>query len=84
MSFEVLGPYDKTGFENLSSRDKIFKSYPAIPDAEEEVARNILSNLARLADRRPLNDRDMKTLNAFYEIGHEEGGFEAGIQFALE
>ena len=48
-------------------------------------ATKILSRLARLAYRRPVNAADVQTLMTFYEDGRRDGGtFEAGVQFALE
>ena len=46
--------------------------------------REILSTLARRMYRRPIEDGDVATLLDFYEAGKAEGGFEAGIQYALE
>jgi hypothetical protein len=38
-----------------------------------------------LAYRRPVNDKDARTLLAFFDQGRKDGGnFDAGIQFALE
>ena len=51
---------------------------------EDRCAGEILSALGRRAYRRPLDDRDLDTLLAFYEQGRAEGGFEAGIRKALE
>ena len=51
---------------------------------EDRCAGEILSALGRRAYRRPLDDRDLDTLLAFYEQGRAEGGFEAGIRKAVE
>src|SRR5262249_4176855 len=58
---------------------------PATPADEKPCAARILSKLARLAYRRPVDDRDLRTLTAFFDAGRAEaGGFAAGVQFALE
>ncbi len=52
---------------------------------ETACATKILSRIARLAYRRPVNAADVQTLMKFYEDGRRDGGtFEAGVQFALE
>ncbi len=51
---------------------------------EERCASEILSALGRRAYRRPLDDRDLDTLLAFYEQGRAEGGFETGVRKAVE
>ncbi|MDK1021408.1 MAG: DUF1592 domain-containing protein [Candidatus Hydrogenedentes bacterium] len=85
IDFEIAGPYDATGVGDESpSRQKIFTRYPTGPEDEEACATEILSKLARRAYRRPVTDSDMDTLLAFYAEGRNEGGFEDGIQFALE
>jgi hypothetical protein len=47
-------------------------------------AKQIISNLARQAYRRPINDGDVERLLNHYQRGYNEGGFEAGIQAALQ
>jgi hypothetical protein len=44
----------------------------------------MLATLARRAYRRPPSDADIDTLMAFYEVGRTEGGFDTGIQAAVE
>ena len=51
---------------------------------EEACARKILSTLARRAYRRPVTAADLQPLLGFYHAGRSEGGFEAGIEMALE
>ncbi len=50
----------------------------------DRCAAEIVSTLGRRAYRRPLDDRDLDTLLAFYEQGRAAGGFEAGIRKAIE
>ncbi len=85
IEFQIDGPYNVTSIgHEATSRKKIFTNYPKSPEEETDVAREILSKLARQAYRRPINSGDMDTLIRLYEQGHREGGFEKGIQLALE
>ena len=58
------------------------KAAPATSDLA--CATKILSTLARRAYRRPVTAVDLKPLMGFYETGQRSGGFEAGIEMALE
>ena len=80
----ISGPYEAAGVGETPSRQRIFICAPASPEEEEPCAIRILSTLARLAYRRPVNDADMQTLLALYREGRGRAGFEAGIEAALE
>ncbi len=80
----IAGPFDATGPGETPSRERIFTCRPASAADEAPCAREILSTLARRAWRRPVTDRDLDVLLGFYEAGHGDGGFEAGIQRSLE
>lgn len=82
--FTIRGPYDITGPGNTPSRQRIFTCRPTTADQELPCARNILSTLLRRAYRLPVNIEDLNDLLPFYEAGKAEGGFDAGIQRALE
>src|SRR5262249_2001840 len=47
-------------------------------------AKKILTTLTRRAYRRPSTDADVQRLLPFYTTGKTEGGFDRGIQKALE
>ena len=82
----ITGPYESRGPGDTPSRRGLFACRPA-SDArsdEEACAREILSSLARLAYRRPAEPADVNTLMNFYRAGRGAGGFDAGIQLALE
>ena len=66
------------------SRNRIFVCRPSGAADEASCAEEILRTLARRAYRRPATDVDVADLMPFYELGRAEGGFDAGIQFALE
>ena len=80
----ILGPYDPQGPGDTPSRRKIFVCRPAGSQDEEPCARKILAALARRAYRRPATERDVQALFNLYKTGTEEGGFEAGIERALQ
>ena len=96
----ISGPYNSTGPGDTPSRRRIFVCHPstletassqALPlrqaQGEREdltCATTILSTLTRRAYRRPVTDADMQRLMPFYTAGRSEGGFDRGIQRALE
>ena len=80
----IAGPFDATGPGETPSRERILTCRPAGAAEEAPCAREILSTLARRAWRRPVTGRDLDTLLGFYEAGHRDGGFEAGIRRSLE
>ena len=82
---QIIGPYNPSGAAELPSRDRLFVCEPAGgPAGGEPCARMILSKLARQAYRRPATAADVETLLPFYRDGRTEGGFDAGIQAAVE
>ena len=86
-SVQITGPLSVDGPGDTPTRRRIFTCLPesAAPAAEQEAcARQILGTLARRAYRRPVDEADVATLLQFYEWGRADGGFEKGVQFALE
>ncbi len=83
-SISIEGPLSVDGPGDTPSRRQIFSCSPASADAEPACAREILGTLARRAYRRPVTESDLAELYEFYETGRREGGFDTGIQFALE
>ena len=80
----LSGPYGVDGAGDTPSRRRIFTCRPGAASAAEPCAREILSTLARRAYRRPVTAADLDVLLPFYEEGRAEGGFERGVQRALE
>ena len=83
----IGGPYAVTGPGDTPSRRAIFTCRPETAAAEDEraCATEIVSRLARRAYRRPVTPADVDTLLGFFDSGRETGGgFDAGIQLALE
>jgi hypothetical protein len=97
-SVTVKGPQNATGPGDTPSRRRIFVCRPDDSERSEpsgEVgppqvtneapcAKQILSTLARRAYRRPVTDADLQPLLSIYNAGRTEGGFNAGIEQALE
>jgi mono/diheme cytochrome c family protein len=80
----ISGPYNATGAGDSPSRRRIFVCRPSSTADEIPCARRILSTLARRAFRRPANETDVRDLLPFFERGRQEGGFDLGVQKALE
>ena len=85
-SVEIRGPFQPTGLvTETASRREIFVCNPELGAPEEACATEILSRMARRAYRRTATDPELQVLLEFFDEGREEGGgFDAGIQFALE
>ena len=84
-SVAIIGPHDGKGPGETPSRRKIFVCRPTASIDEEPCAKKILSTLARRAYRRPVTDEeDLQALLGLYQTGRNNGGFEAGIQLAIE
>ena len=80
----IGGPYVVVGVGDTPSRRRIFVCRPASPGDQTPCATQIISTLARRAFRRPVTDTDLDAVLPFYDAGRTEGGFEKGIQIALE
>jgi mono/diheme cytochrome c family protein len=80
----IGGPYNATGISDTPSRRRIFTCTPDGANDEAACAKEILSTLAKRAFRRPVTDEDVQDLLAFYETGSSEGGFDEGINAALQ
>ena len=80
----IEGPRAVTGPGNAASRKKIFVCTPAKPADEEACATKILSSLARVAYRRPVDTQTTDTLIGFYRKGRSDASFDRGIESALQ
>ncbi len=84
-SVQIGGPYTTSAARaTTASRQAVFVCEPKQPGEEQSCARRILSRLARLAYRRPVGSEDVNSLMTFFDDGRARGGFDEGIQFALE
>ncbi len=79
----ITGPFNSPRVGDTPSRKKIFIVRPESAKEEEPAARTILSNLMERAFRRPISKSDLERPLKFYRDGAEEGGFESGIEAAL-
>ena len=79
----IAGPFNAQGAHDTPSRKQVFSCYPSEPSQEAPCARQILTNLARRAYRRPVSDAEVNGLFAFYNEARADAGFEAGIERAL-
>ncbi len=80
----ITGPFEAKGAGKTPSRERIFISQPSQAIEETQLARDILANLMKRAYLRPISQSDLNKPMAFYRAGAREGGFEAGIENALE
>jgi len=80
----ISGPYNAKGPGDTMSRKRTFICRPASAAEEEPCARRIVSTLEHRAYRRPVTANDIETLMPFYMAGKTEGGFDLGIQRAIQ
>jgi len=83
----ISGPFKAAGPGDTPSRRRIFTCRPGAATtaaAETACARQIVTALARRAYRRPVGEADVTPLLAFYQTGRAKGGFDGGIQLALQ
>jgi hypothetical protein len=87
LTFTVTGPYKAGGAGDTPSRQRVFSCRPdakASPAVEEACVSRIVSTLARRAYRGQVAGVDTERLMAFYREGRQQGGFEAGVEAALQ
>jgi hypothetical protein len=83
-SLTIAGPFHPAGASDTPSRRRIFVCSPGREISDDACARQIVSTLARCAYRQPLAGPDLETLLHFYQSGKQDGGFEGGIELALD
>lgn len=86
MDVTIIGPIKTTGMSETPSRKAIFTCRPATKSAlaERTCAQQIVTRIGTRAYRRPLTARDVDGLMSFYTKAAKTGGFEAGVQNALQ
>ena len=80
---EIFGPVTPKGLSMTPSRERIFICYPNDASEYEACATQIVANMASKAFRGVSSDEDMARFMRLYELGVADGGFDAGIKFAL-
>jgi mono/diheme cytochrome c family protein len=83
-SLSIVGPHRVTGVSDTPSRRRVFSCRPTTAAEESTCAAAIVRGLATAAYRRPLGDKDLSRLMAFYARGRDERNFEYGVTKALE
>ena len=81
---EIEGPFNSYQETESDARRRLFICEPTSPADEAPCAYGILETLAERAYRRPVSRDDLEPLLRFYGEGRAAGGFEAGIQRAVE
>jgi hypothetical protein len=82
-SFQLQGPFGAAGISSTPSRERIFSCRPDNAASEETCARQIVTNLATRAYRRPVSTEDVNELLQYYREGVKDGGFEGGVRSAI-
>ena len=80
----IIGPQRPGPPGDTPSRRRLFVCRPSPALPERACAERIIGRVARRAYRRTVTTADLAPLLAFYEQGAARGGFEAGVQAALE
>ena len=83
-SLTLEGPHNVTGVSDFEARRRVFSCRPASQAEARPCARKIVSRLASTAYGRNLAADEEDALLAFYQLGADEGGFEAGVRTAIE
>src|SRR5262249_49387495 len=89
-SVRIDGPFNAAGAVDTPSRRNIFICRPTKPLSvgrpadEQACAQKIVSTLAARAFRQPVAADDFKDLMELYQSGRKDGGFEQGIELALQ
>jgi hypothetical protein len=83
-SLSIVGPHRVTGVSETPSRRRVFTCRPTTAAEEASCAASIVRTLASAAYRRPVGERDLSRLMAFYARGKHERNFEYGVSKALE
>ncbi len=86
MDLTITGPVKTTGVSETAARKALFTCRPASKSdaAGRACAQQIITRIGTRAYRRPLTAHDVDGLMSFYTKGAAEGGFEEGVQNALQ
>lgn len=83
-SIDVRGPFNGTRPKSTPSRDRLLLCHPTSTLDERRCATRIISTFARRAYRRPVTEDDIASLLRFFDLGRQDGDFDAGIQAVVE
>ena len=80
----ISGPFNPTGPGDTPSRRRIFVCRPRTGSEETPCARRIITALVGRAYRQPAARADLDRVLKFYEQGRRSGGFDSGIEMAVQ
>ena len=80
----ITGPYNVSGVSEMPERHATFTCNPKSVAEEVPCAKEIISQLATKAYRRPLASDELQALLDLYETGFADEGFDSGVRTALE
>ncbi|HEX6997855.1 MAG TPA: DUF1592 domain-containing protein [Gammaproteobacteria bacterium] len=83
-SVRIEGPYQAAGAQDTPARRRVLVCEPASAAEERPCAERIVRTFARRAFRGLQTDEDVAELMRFYDEGAASGGFEAGVEMALQ
>lgn len=83
-SVRIDGPYQSTGVADSPSRRRLFVCTPQNTADEVPCAEDIVRTLAHRAYRGFEVEDDIATLMHFYDLGRQTGGFDSGIEAAVQ
>ncbi len=83
---QIIGPHQGVRPTASASRQRILVCTPRDQSAAaaRTCARTVIAGLAHRAYRRPVTAADVTALLAVYDQGYTRGGFEEGIEWAVE
>ena len=84
LDLTIIGPQKTTGISETPSRRIILSCRPSKTLSDKACAEQIITRLGTKAYRRPLTQQDKEGLLAFYTKAAAAGGFEDGVQAALQ
>ena len=82
--FEIKGPFNVTGVSDSASRRRVFTCRPTSAGDEVPCATKIITNLMKVAYRRPTTSEDLEGVMSFYDRARKGADFETGVRSALE
>jgi Protein of unknown function (DUF1592)/Protein of unknown function (DUF1588)/Protein of unknown function (DUF1585)/Protein of unknown function (DUF1587)/Protein of unknown function (DUF1595) len=80
----IAGPFDVTGVSDTPTRRLIFSCHPDAAGAQRACAAQIVRRLSTEAFRQPVTAAHLALLMKLYDRGAQDGGFEGGVQLALQ
>lgn len=83
LEVSIVGPFEPEGTGETEPRRRVLGDNAIPPGDPTEAARQIVTRLARIAYRRPIETADLETPLSQFASRRASDGFEAGIEAAL-